>query len=95
LLVVDLPANPGFVGGTDYHLTADSPATILDVIDCADKHLEDYDGELRPQGAKCDLGADEFRPKGVESINGAAAANITASPLMGEPNEADRMPEAP
>ena len=55
------PDAPGFVGPTDYHLTANSPPTILNVVDCP-SDLEDYDGDHRPVDSKCDLGADEYRP---------------------------------
>jgi hypothetical protein len=46
----------------DYHLTAASPATVLDAVaDCA-AVLVDVDGEPRPYNVMCDLGADEFTP---------------------------------
>lgn len=54
------PDNPGFASATDYHLTASSPPSIVNAVDCAG--LEDYDGEARPQNGRCDLGADELRP---------------------------------
>ncbi len=54
------PENPGFAGPADYHLTADSPSSILNVVNCSG--IEDFDGDRRPQGGKCDLGADEYRP---------------------------------
>lgn len=53
------PDNPGFVSDTDYHLTLNSPPTILNVFDCTG--IDDYDGDSRPQGGKCDLGADEYK----------------------------------
>lgn len=58
------PDNPGFVSATDYHLTANSPPTILNAFDCA-ADTEDYDGDKRPQGGKCDLGADEYTSNGM------------------------------
>lgn len=45
---------------TDYHLTASTPATILDAVDC-DGNTSDVDGNMRPQGGRCDLGADELK----------------------------------
>ena len=45
----------------DYHLTAASPATVRDVASVVCTGLKDIDGDGRPQGAACDLGADEFR----------------------------------
>ncbi len=62
---VPLPTdtNPNFVNPAEnnYHLSAATPATILDAVDCSG-NAEDVDGDARPQGAKCDLGADEFKP---------------------------------
>jgi len=42
----------------DGHLPAGSPA--IDAGVCAGAPVSDYDGDLRPQGAACDIGADEF-----------------------------------
>lgn len=52
--------NPTFVSGTDYHLMATS-----DGVDDADPDATlgvDADGDLRPQGGRRDIGADEVRP---------------------------------
>lgn len=54
------PPNPGFASATDYHLTSLTPATIIDKGDC-DGIKVDVDGDARPRGAACDLGADEFK----------------------------------
>lgn len=53
------PSNPGFAGNGDYHLTGDTPSSIRDAVDCAG-NTKDVDNDSRPQGAKCDLGADEY-----------------------------------
>lgn len=54
------PPNPGFASATDYHLTAQTPSTIIDKADCGGTKV-DIDGESRPRGGGCDLGADEAR----------------------------------
>lgn len=47
----------------DAHLTASSPSSIRDVAgDCTAFTTTDFDGQPRPLGAACDLGADEFAP---------------------------------
>jgi hypothetical protein len=45
----------------DYHLTEASPATVRDVAGAVCAGLVDFDGEQRPQGGACDLGADEVK----------------------------------
>jgi Right handed beta helix region len=43
----------------DFHLTAASPATVRDAGGACSGM--DVDGDARPQGAACDLGADEYK----------------------------------
>lgn len=49
-----------FAGTKDYHLTSASPASVKDAggLTCP---AVDFDGEARPQGTACDLGADELK----------------------------------
>jgi Right handed beta helix region len=54
----------GFAKDTDprdYHLTQASPSSVKDVAGVVCTGLVDYDGESRPQGGFCDLGADELK----------------------------------
>jgi hypothetical protein len=44
----------------DYHLTASSPASVLDAAGACTGI--DFDSQARPQGPACDLGADEVAP---------------------------------
>lgn len=53
------PGDPGFVSPTDYHLSLRTPADIVDKASCPGNTV-DVDGEQRPIGAGCDLGADEL-----------------------------------
>ena len=50
-----------FKSANDYHLTAVSPAEVRDVAGVVCTGLTDYDGDARPQGTACDLGADEHK----------------------------------
>lgn len=63
LAVADDAANLGFksprVAPYDFHLTAESPATIVDAAGACTG--VDFDGDARPLGGACDLGADELR----------------------------------
>lgn len=56
--------DPHFVdaANNDYHLTASSSNAIVDNATCLSTVTTDFDGDPRPQGAKCDFGADEYRP---------------------------------
>jgi Right handed beta helix region len=59
------PRVMGFVNDIsprDYHLTAASPGIVRDVAPCtAAEDFVDYDGDLRPVGGACELGADEIK----------------------------------
>lgn len=65
-LAVDTAAGDlGFasvVPPTDFHLTAASPATVVDAGGACSGI--DVDGDLRPHGLACDLGADEYVTQG-------------------------------
>jgi hypothetical protein len=50
------PNSPPF----DYHLTSASPSTVVDVAGACTG--DDFDGDARPVGAACDVGADERKP---------------------------------
>lgn len=59
-----LGGDPKFTSATDLHLKADapSPAVVNNTnSDCTYAHGYDLDFDARPQGAVCDLGADESR----------------------------------
>ncbi|MEZ4376537.1 MAG: hypothetical protein R3B07_37380 [Polyangiaceae bacterium] len=45
----------------DYHLTSASPALVKNVATAVCTGLVDYDGDPRPSGGACDLGADEVK----------------------------------
>lgn len=58
----NINADPLFVssGTFDYHLQASSPA--IDVADPGATLATDLDGDVRPQGNRSDMGADEVVP---------------------------------
>jgi hypothetical protein len=56
----NINADPAFVGGGDYHILLSSPC--IDVASAAGAPADDIDGDLRPQGAGYDMGADENMP---------------------------------
>lgn len=58
--LLSAPLNPGFASADDLHLTSQTPSAIIDKADCGGTKV-DIDGDVRPAGASCDLGADEFR----------------------------------
>jgi hypothetical protein len=54
----NIDANPLFAGVGDYHLSIGSPC--IDTATSSDAPDSDIDGDIRPQGAGYDMGADEF-----------------------------------
>jgi hypothetical protein len=55
-------ANPSMTA-PDLHLTVNSPSTVRDVAGaCEASNPDDIDGDQRPFGLGCDLGADELTP---------------------------------
>jgi hypothetical protein len=58
----NINADPQFVSvpQANFHLQATSPAR--DVADPAATLTVDFDGDVRPQGARTDMGADEWKP---------------------------------
>jgi hypothetical protein len=56
----NISADPLFLSATDHHLTASSPA--IDAGTCAGAPGTDFEGDPRPTGTGCDMGADEFVP---------------------------------
>src|SRR5262249_41596780 len=58
----DLGGNVSAAAGLDktYHLAATS--ALIDAGSCAIAPPTDFDGDPRPSGASCDIGADEFVP---------------------------------
>jgi len=56
----NINANPLFVSRSDIHLSPASPA--IDTGTCMGAPTTDFEGDPRPTGAGCDMGADEFVP---------------------------------
>ena len=57
---LDPAPDPMCVGSGDYHLKGNSPA--IDAANAAYAPDGDIDGDVRPQGAEDDMGADEYVP---------------------------------
>jgi hypothetical protein len=53
-------ADPLFVRRADHHLSGVSP--LIDAGTCSGAPATDDEGDARPSGAGCDIGADEFAP---------------------------------
>ena len=56
----NISADPMIVRATDFHLSAGSPC--IGAGTCTDAPTTDIDGDPRPTGGTCDIGADEFVP---------------------------------
>jgi hypothetical protein len=56
----NIDADPLLVSRRDAHLTASSPA--IDAGTCTGAPATDVDGDARPTGGGCDMGADEYVP---------------------------------
>lgn len=56
----NISTDPRFVSSNDFHLTASSPC--IDTGTCTGAPATDADGDPRPTGGGCDIGADEFVP---------------------------------
>ena len=56
----NIDVDPLLVSRTDFHLGVGSPA--IDTGTCAGAPATDFEGDPRPTGAGCDIGADEFVP---------------------------------
>jgi hypothetical protein len=55
-----IDADPLLLSRLNPHLRATSPA--IDAGTCVGAPIDDIDGDPRPSGATCDIGADEFVP---------------------------------
>ncbi len=76
-------SNPGFVSSSDLHLCSSSPA-----IDSGKSVMIsfDFDGNPRPYGSGCDIGAYEYHPLAVSlqvSTHPATQINTTSAVLNG------------
>ena len=56
----NISSDPLFASATDAHLSAGSPA--IDAGTCSGAPATDFEGDARPTGSGCDIGADEFVP---------------------------------
>lgn len=56
----NISSDPLFASAGDAHLSAGSPA--IDAGTCSGAPATDFEGDVRPTGSGCDMGADEFVP---------------------------------
>ena len=56
----NIEALPGFIDPNDVHLLASSQ--LLSTGSCSQAPASDIDGDLRPIGGGCEIGADEYNP---------------------------------
>jgi parallel beta-helix repeat protein len=76
--------SPGFVGGTDFHLSSGSPAR--NAVGCIGVVSTDYDNRSRPQESLCDYGAYEYFTGSGGPV--ATHIGITIQPGNGASNTA-------
>jgi hypothetical protein len=94
------PLEHGTLGGWQVHIGGESHSLASDPLLAADGHLaagspavdagscggpsDDFDGDLRPQGASCDIGADEAASLAAHTLAvtkaGSGAGTVTSNP---------------
>jgi hypothetical protein len=71
----NLDVAPGLAAAGDVHLAATS--ALLNAGSCADAPSLDFDGESRPLGDGCEIGADEFSIQGLIFRDGFESGNTS------------------